>query len=85
MGFTFFIGNLRVFFPYDSIYPEQYRYMCELKRALDAKGNSVLEMPTGTGKTVTLFSLITSPPSCIILKAKACLRVPQREADPRKW
>ncbi|CAK9004531.1 unnamed protein product [Durusdinium trenchii] len=34
--------------------------MCELKRALDAKGNSVLEMPTGTGKTVTLFSLITS-------------------------
>lgn len=60
MGFTFFIGDLRVFFPYDSIYPEQYRYMCELKRALDAKGNSVLEMPTGTGKTVTLFSLITS-------------------------
>ena len=27
----------------------RYRYMCELKRALDAKGNSVLEMPTGTG------------------------------------
>ena len=23
--------------------------MCELKRALDAKGNGVLEMPTGTG------------------------------------
>eukprot|EP00931_Biecheleriopsis_adriatica_P035081 TRINITY_DN20216_c0_g1_i1.p1 TRINITY_DN20216_c0_g1~~TRINITY_DN20216_c0_g1_i1.p1 ORF type:complete len:832 (+),score=168.69 TRINITY_DN20216_c0_g1_i1:142-2637(+) len=60
MGFTFNIGELRVFFPYDSIYPEQYRYMCELKRALDAKGNCVLEMPTGTGKTVTLFSLITS-------------------------
>ncbi|CAK9004535.1 unnamed protein product [Durusdinium trenchii] len=60
MGFTFHIGELRVFFPYDTIYPEQYRYMCELKRALDAKGNSVLEMPTGTGKTVTLFSLITS-------------------------
>eukprot|EP00930_Biecheleria_cincta_P069750 TRINITY_DN57455_c0_g1_i1.p1 TRINITY_DN57455_c0_g1~~TRINITY_DN57455_c0_g1_i1.p1 ORF type:complete len:836 (-),score=161.87 TRINITY_DN57455_c0_g1_i1:48-2555(-) len=60
MGFTFYIEELRVFFPYDSIYPEQYRYMCELKRALDAKGNAVLEMPTGTGKTVTLFSLITS-------------------------
>ena len=28
----------------------RYRYMCELKRALDAKGNSVLEMPTGTGR-----------------------------------
>nr|QDO16362.1 general transcription and DNA repair factor IIH helicase subunit XPD [Lingulodinium polyedra] len=60
MGFTFYIEDLRVFFPYDSIYPEQYRYMCELKRALDAKGNCVLEMPTGTGKTVSLFSLITS-------------------------
>lgn len=60
MGFTFYIEDLRVFFPYDTIYPEQYRYMCELKRALDAKGNCVLEMPTGTGKTVSLFSLITS-------------------------
>mmetsp|Transcript_122306 Transcript_122306/g.212225 ORF Transcript_122306/g.212225 Transcript_122306/m.212225 type:complete len:842 (+) Transcript_122306:93-2618(+) len=60
MGFTFQIEELRVYFPYDSIYPEQYRYMCELKKALDAHGNCVLEMPTGTGKTVTLFSLITS-------------------------
>jgi len=60
MGFTFNIDELRVYFPYDSIYPEQYRYMCALKRSLDAKGNCVLEMPTGTGKTVTLFSLITS-------------------------
>merc|ERR1719421_1613471 len=60
MGFTFELDGLRVFFPYDSIYPEQYRYMRELKRALDAHGNCVLEMPTGTGKTVTLFSLITS-------------------------
>ena len=24
MGFTFFIAELRVFFPYDSIYPEQH-------------------------------------------------------------
>jgi len=60
MGFTFFIDDLKVYFPYASIYPEQYRYMCQLKMALDAKGNGVLEMPTGTGKTVTLFSLITS-------------------------
>eukprot|EP00928_Gymnodinium_smaydae_P016850 TRINITY_DN1637_c0_g1_i1.p1 TRINITY_DN1637_c0_g1~~TRINITY_DN1637_c0_g1_i1.p1 ORF type:complete len:843 (-),score=173.83 TRINITY_DN1637_c0_g1_i1:47-2575(-) len=60
MGFTFYIDDLPVHFPYDSIYPEQYRYMCELKRTLDAKGNCVLEMPTGTGKTVTLMSLVTS-------------------------
>lgn len=49
-----------MFFPYDFIYPEQYRYMLELKRSLDAKGHALIEMPTGTGKTVTLLSLITS-------------------------
>ena len=42
------------------IYPEQYQYMLELKRSLDARGHSMLEMPTGTGKTITLLSLITS-------------------------
>jgi len=39
-----------VFFPYEFIYPEQYQYMVELKRTLDAKGHCLLEMPTGTGK-----------------------------------
>ncbi len=34
--------------------------MCELKKTLDAKGHCILEMPTGTGKTVTLLSFITS-------------------------
>ncbi|PRW60183.1 DNA repair helicase UVH6 [Chlorella sorokiniana] len=34
--------------------------MLELKHALDAKGHCLLEMPTGTGKTITLLSLITS-------------------------
>lgn len=29
------------------MYPEQYSYMLELKRALDAKGSALLEMPTG--------------------------------------
>jgi Rad3-related DNA helicase len=31
-----------------------------LQKTLDAKGDCLLEMPTGTGKTVTLLSLITS-------------------------
>ncbi|KAK9466326.1 hypothetical protein V1512DRAFT_209188 [Lipomyces arxii] len=31
--------------------------MCDLKRALDAGGNCILEMPSGTGKTVSLLSL----------------------------
>ena len=56
----FILDGLEVFFPYDYVYREQYQYMLELKRALDAKGHGILEMPTGTGKTVSLLSLITS-------------------------
>ena len=73
------VGGLLVYFPYDFIYPEQFSYMNELKRALDAKvspeiefeheeiryyqnvffkGHGLLEMPSGTGKTVALLSLI---------------------------
>ncbi|KAK2990498.1 hypothetical protein RJ640_019778 [Escallonia rubra] len=56
----FQIEDVTVYFPYDHIYPEQHAYMVELKRALDAKGHCLLEMPTGTGKTIALLSLITS-------------------------
>lgn len=31
------VDGLLVYFPYDYIYPEQYLYMLELKRTLDAK------------------------------------------------
>ncbi len=31
------VDGLPVLFPYDYIYPEQYSYMLELKRTLDAK------------------------------------------------
>jgi DNA excision repair protein ERCC-2 len=56
----FQVEELEVQFPYPRIYPEQYAYMLELKRSLDARGHAMLEMPTGTGKTITLLSLITS-------------------------
>ncbi|SAM05615.1 hypothetical protein [Absidia glauca] len=56
----FYIDDLAVHFPYDKIYPEQYQYMCDLKRSLDVKGHCVLEMPSGTGKTVSLLSLIVA-------------------------
>ncbi|KAJ2991933.1 hypothetical protein NUW58_g2340 [Xylaria curta] len=58
----FFIDDLPVLFPYPRIYPEQYAYMCDLKRTLDsgAGGHCVLEMPSGTGKTVSLLSLIVA-------------------------
>ncbi|CAD6963166.1 unnamed protein product [Tilletia controversa] len=55
-----YIDGLPVLFPYPKIYPEQYAYMTDLKRALDAQGHCVLEMPSGTGKTVSLLSLIVS-------------------------
>jgi DNA excision repair protein ERCC-2 len=56
----FMIDDLEVLFPYPRIYPEQYAYMCDLKRTLDAGGHCVLEMPSGTGKTVSLLSLIVA-------------------------
>lgn len=34
--------------------------MCDLKETLDAGGHCILEMPSGTGKTVSLLSLIVS-------------------------
>ncbi len=40
MRFT--IDQLEVYFPYDYIYPEQYEYMVEIKRALDAKVSAKL-------------------------------------------
>ena len=52
------ISTLEILFPYPRIYPEQYEYMCALKKTLDAGGHCVLEMPSGTGKTVSLLSLI---------------------------
>ena len=35
------MDGLIVYFPYDYIYPEQYMYMLELKKTLDAKVNFI--------------------------------------------
>ena len=56
----FNLDGLEVYFPYDYLYKEQYDYMYQLKKAIDAKGHALLEMPTGTGKTICLVSLISS-------------------------
>lgn len=53
----FYIDDLPVLFPYPRIYPEQYAYMADIKKSLDVGGNCILEMPSGTGKTVSLLSL----------------------------
>lgn len=54
------VDGLDVYFPYEYIYPEQFSYMTELKKGLDAKGHCLLEMPSGTGKTTTLLSLVVA-------------------------
>jgi DNA excision repair protein ERCC-2 len=36
-AFRIEVDGLEVLFPYDYIYPEQYSYMLELKKGLDAK------------------------------------------------
>ena len=47
------IEDLEVLFPFESCYQEQYDYMLEMKRAIDAKGHTLLEMPTGTGAMIS--------------------------------
>lgn len=47
-----------MYFPYQYVYPEQILYMEQLKKALDAPGHCLLEMPSGTGKTISLLSLL---------------------------
>lgn len=54
------VDGLLVYFPYDYIYPEQFSYMLELKKGLDAQGHILLEMPSGTGKTISLLALIVA-------------------------
>ncbi|GAA5881963.1 hypothetical protein JCM1840_002981 [Sporobolomyces johnsonii] len=56
----FLLDDMDFIFPYDKMYPEQYAYVSDLKRSLDAHGHCVLEMPSGTGKTVSLLSLIVA-------------------------
>eukprot|EP00038_Savillea_parva_P002094 m.110607 g.110607 ORF g.110607 m.110607 type:complete len:841 (+) comp10718_c0_seq2:518-3040(+) len=62
----FLMDGLAVYFPYEYVYKEQYEYMLEIKRAYDAGaakgggGHSVLEMPSGTGKTISLLSITIS-------------------------
>lgn len=60
---SFNIDELVVHFPYDKIYPEQYQYMCDLKKSLDAQ---VCNKPTKFEiNTLTFNHIITSGSLCI--------------------
>ena len=52
------VGDLDVTFPFPHLYPEQRKYMGQLKLSFDANGPCVLEMPPGTGKSGALFAVI---------------------------
>ncbi|KAK6089653.1 hypothetical protein P3W45_001419 [Vairimorpha bombi] len=54
------LEDLNVYFPYQQIYPEQLKYIKELKSNLDTNGHILIEMPSGTGKTVALLSITIS-------------------------
>lgn len=54
------VDGLLVYFPYDYIYPEQFSYMLELKRALDARGHGLLEMPSGEVYILISFILFSN-------------------------
>ncbi|CCW62663.1 unnamed protein product [Phytomonas sp. EM1] len=56
----FYVDEVLVVFPYEYIYPEQLDYLTELKRGLDQGGHMVLEMPSGTGKTISLLSILVA-------------------------
>ena len=60
----FELDGLTVYFPYEYIYPEQYRYMLELKRALDARGHAALEV-----RRACLYSSPAGRPLCARLAA----------------
>ncbi|GIQ88197.1 Bardet-Biedl syndrome 5 protein, partial [Kipferlia bialata] len=56
------VDGLQVPFPFDRVFPEQVRMMAAFKTTLEkhtARGNQVgmVQMPTGTGKTVACLSL----------------------------
>eukprot|EP00727_Mastigamoeba_balamuthi_P004114 m51a1_g1370 putative tfiih basal transcription factor complex helicase xpd subunit-like (1065) ;mRNA; f:415787-420582 len=54
---SFDVEDLGVAFPYPRVYPEQYRYMRAMLFGLRARAPSLIEMPSGTGKTAALLSL----------------------------
>lgn len=51
LNYSLTVDGLLVYFPYDYIYPEQYAYMLELKRTLDAKVSFLICRNSGVNKT----------------------------------
>lgn len=52
----FYIKDIPIYFPYAILYPEQHEYITEIIESLLTNGPSLIEMPSGTGKTISLLS-----------------------------
>ena len=56
----FEIEDIPIYFPYDTIYPEQLSYIKSLLKSLQKPGVILIEMPSGAGKTISLLSCTVS-------------------------
>lgn len=50
------VEGVPVYFPYDTIYAEQEEYIRTVLRTLTGGGHALIEMPSGTGKTIALLA-----------------------------
>lgn len=56
----FYIDDVPIYFHYQSIYPEQLKYIKSLFKSIQSPGHVLIEMPSGTGKTAALLSCTVS-------------------------
>ena len=54
------LRGLDVHFPFETVYPEQLRFMQEVMKLLNGGGHGLIEMPCGTGKTISILSILVS-------------------------
>lgn len=54
------IDELIVHWPFRMVYKEQYEYLRLLKKIVDSGSQGIIEMPTGSGKTISLFAFAYS-------------------------
>jgi hypothetical protein len=70
----FQLEDLKVYFPYDYIYPEQYKYMLELKHGLDAKVRVITKC--SLVKLHTSSFLVAPPSSRVRMPCRVSLTRP---------
>lgn len=54
------VNRVPVYFPYEQVYPEQLRYIKAVLDTIETKGHCLIEMPSGTGKTIAMLSATVS-------------------------